>query len=206
MGKKKYITRIEELFNKSPVVSFNSIEKIIRNKKNVKQYAKQFVRNQLAKGRIKRLAKGYYSKHDDIGLTVFCFKPAYFGLQDALSVHNLWEQEAIPIILTLRKVRQGIRQILGLNVMIRRIDKKYFFGFEYMKNGDFYFPYSDIEKTFIDMVYFREYLSEETLEDFREKIDLKKLKNYLARYPKRFRKMVLGKIGRARRKLGKLRD
>lgn len=195
MGKKIHITKIEELFDKSPVVSFNSIERIIKNKKNIKQYTKQFVRGQLKKGKIKRLAKGYYTKHDNIALSVFCFKPAYFGLQDAMSTHNLWEQEAIPIILTIRKVRQGIRQILGLNVMIRRIDKKYFFGFDYMKDGDFYFPVSDVEKTFIDMIYFKQYLSEETLNEFRERIDLRKLRSYLKNYPMRFRKIVGRRAG-----------
>lgn len=55
------------------------------------------------------------------------------GLQDALSIHNLWEQETIPIIIITRKIRQGIRKVLDLNVLIRRIDKKYFFGFDYIK-------------------------------------------------------------------------
>ena len=170
MGKKKHISRIEELFEDSPVVSFNSIQRIINNKKRIKQYTKQFIRNQLASGKIKRLAKGYYTKHDNIILSVFCFKPAYLGLQDALSFHNLWEQETIPVILSARKLRPGIRKIMRLNVMIRRINSKYFFGFEYQKDGDFYFPYSDIEKTFIDMIYFKQPLDEEVIDNFKEKI------------------------------------
>ena len=120
-------------------------------------------------------------------LSVFCFKPAYIGLQDALSFHNLWEQETIPIILTTRKLRQGIRKILGLNVMIRRIGSKYFFGFEYQKDGDFYFPYSDIEKTFIDMIYFKENISEEVIAEFKKRLDKNKLKRYLKIYQKKTR-------------------
>jgi len=194
MGKQKYLSDIEDLFKKSPVVSFNSIERIIKNKKNVKQYSRHLVRNLLLKGKIKKLAKGYYTTEDNISLSVFCFKPAYFGLQDALSYHDLWEQETVPVIITTRKVRQGIRKILGLNVLIRRISSKYFFGFEYIRDGDFYFPVSDIEKTFIDMIYYKLYMDKEVLKEFKKRIDKKKLKNYLKVYPERIRNRVLGLI------------
>ncbi len=188
MGKEKYLRQIENLFEKSPVVDFASIERIIKNKKNIKQYTKQLIRNLVLKNKIKILAKGYYTKHDESGLVVFCFKPSYLGLQDALSIHNLWEQETIPVIITAKKARQGIRKILGnANILIRRIDKKYLFGFEYTKQGDFYFPVSDIEKTFIDMVYFNENLSEEALKNIKKRANKKKLRQYLKKYPKRFR-------------------
>ena len=75
MGREKYLTNIKKLFEKSPVVSFSSIERIIQNKKRVKQYAKQLVRNLLLKGKIKRLCKGYYTTFDEPSLAVFCFKP-----------------------------------------------------------------------------------------------------------------------------------
>ena len=182
MGKEKYLKRIEELFDKSPVVDAKSIARIINSKTKVRQYHKQLIRNLILRGKIKRLTKGYYSKHDDPSLAVFCFKPAYLGLQDALSFHNLWEQETIPIIITTRKVRQGIRNILGTNVLIRRIDKKYFFGFDYYKQDNFYLPYSDVEKTVIDMAYFNE--PTEVV------VDRKKLKSYLKKYPKRIKQRL----------------
>ena len=190
MGKEKHLKKIGNLFEKSPVVDFSSIERIIKRKKNIKQYTKQLIRNLIFKGKIKGLAKGYYTKYDEVGLTVFCFKPAYLGLQDALSFHNLWKQETIPVIITTKKVRQGIRKILGMNVLIRRIDKKYMFGFDYKQEGEFYLPYSNIEKTFIDMIYFKQPLDKEALENFKKRIDKKKLKRYLKKYPKRFRKRV----------------
>ena len=193
MGKEKYLKQIENLFEKSPVVDFSSIERIIKSKKNIKQYTKQLIRNLVLKNKIKRLSKGYYTKHDESGLAVFCFKPAYLGLQDALSFHNLWEQETIPVIITAKKVRQGGRKIFeNANILIRRIDKKYFFGFEYLKSGDFYFPYSDVEKTFIDMIYFRQSIDEEVLKNIKKKIDKKKLERYLKKYPEKFRKRVEG--------------
>jgi|SRR3989344_720014 len=187
MGKQKYLSSVNSLFKKSSVVSFNSIERIVKNKKN---YTKQLIRNLIKQGKIKKLAKGYYTSHNEISLIVFCFKPAYLGLQDALSYHNLWEQETIPVIITSKKARQGIRNILGVNVLIRRINRKYLFGFEYYKNGDFYFPYSDIEKTFIDMIYFRQPLDKEVVLEFKKKMDKKKLKLYLKKYPKKFIKKI----------------
>ncbi len=194
MGKEKYLKKIETLFQKSPVVDAASISRIIRNKKKVKQYDKQLIRNLLLKNKVKRLTKGYYTLHEDPSLGVFCFKPAYLGLQDALSFHNLWEQETIPIIITTRKVRQGIRKILGSNVLIRRLDKKYFFGFEYYKQGNFYFPFSDIEKTFIDMLYFKENLSNEAIKDLTKRMNKKELISYLRLYPKKIRKKAINII------------
>jgi len=184
MGKKKY-NHVEKLFKKSPIISFSSIERIVGNQKS--EYAKHLIRNLIRKGRIKKITKGYYTVYDEVSLAVFCFKPAYLGLQDALSFHNIWEQETIPVIITTKKVRQGIRKIFGVNVLLRRIGKKYFFGFDYYKEGDFYFPYSDIEKTLIDMVYFRQKLSKELLDNFSKMINKKKLKMYAKKYPQRTR-------------------
>ncbi len=191
MGKQKHLSRVISLFKESPVVSFNSIELIVKNKKNVKQYTKQLIRNLIKQGKIKKLAKGVYTSRDELSLSVFCFKPSYLGLQNAMSFHNLWEQETNPVVLTTRNVREGVRVVFDRNAVIKRIDKKYIFGFEYYKDGDFYFPYSDIEKTFIDMVYFRQPLDKEAIREFKRKIDKKKFNSYLKRYPKRFRERVV---------------
>jgi len=191
MGKQKYLKNIEDLFKKSPIVSSSSISRIINSKKNIKQYSKQLIRNLILKDKIRRLTKGFYTIHDDISLVVFCFKPSYLGLQDSLSFHELWEQETIPIIITSRKIRQGIRKILGMNILIRRIDKKYLFGFEYYKHDKFYLPYSNIEKTFIDMVYFRQKMSKDMIKTITKRIDKERLNSYLKVYSKEFRKKVL---------------
>lgn len=193
MGKKKYTDKIRNLFEKSPVVTFDSIKRIVKDKKNVKQYTKQIVSNLIKQNKIKKITRGFYTIHEDPSLAIFCFS-GYLGVQNAMSFHNLWEQETVPVIITAKKVRLGRRDVFGANVLIKRIDRKYIFGFEYYKDGDFYFPYSDIEKTFIDMLYFRQPLDEETIENFREKIDSKKLKEYLKKYPGRFRKTVMCKF------------
>lgn len=102
----------------------------------------------LKKGKINRIGKGIYTKHNEISLAVFSFKPAYLGLQSALSYHRIWEQETIPIIITTKKVRRGIRSVMGKNILLRNMDKKYFFGLEYIEEGGFYIPYSDLENSY----------------------------------------------------------
>ena len=188
MGKIKYIDDIRKFFKKSPVVDIGSLKRFI-TKKN-KDYIYLVINNLLRKKEIKKITKGYYTIHEDPSLIVFCFKPSYLGVQNAMSFHNLWEQETVPVILTARNVRSGRREVFGANVIVRKIDRKYLFGFEYYNDGDFYFPYSDIEKTFIDMVYFRQPLDAEVISNFKEKIDRKKLNSYLERYPERFRKKI----------------
>jgi predicted transcriptional regulator of viral defense system len=194
MGETIYKKDIENLFKKSPIVSLNSIDKIVKNKGNSKNYTKRIINYLLKKGEIKRITRGYYTNRDEATLAVFCFKPAYLGLQDALSFHNLWEQETNPIIITINNVRQGRRGILGRNVIIKRITKKYFFGIEYYPYENIALPYSDIEKTFIDMNHFRLYMDKEVINAFKEKINRKKLIQYLKFYPLKFRKTVLKKL------------
>ncbi|MEK6932384.1 MAG: hypothetical protein AABW56_01160 [Nanoarchaeota archaeon] len=191
MGKQKYLIKVKELFTKSPVVDYNSIELIVKYKKNVKQYTKHLIKNLILKGKIKRLTKGYYTRYNDNSISVFAFKPSYLGLQDALSFYNLWEQETIPIIITSRKVRSGVREILDGNVLIRRLNKKYLFGFNYNKQGNFYLPYSDLEKTLIDIIYFKEKVDKKVLNNIKKKINKNKLNSYLKSYPKRFKKLAL---------------
>ena len=191
MGKSKHIKQILELFDKSPVVDLRSIERIIGVKKQDNNYAKLLVSNLVIQGKIKKIIKGKYSKYDDHSLSVMCFNPAYLGLQSALSFHGLWDQASVPVIITSVKVRSGTRDIFGSNVMIRRTDKKFMFGFEYVLDGDFYLPYSGIEKTFIDMVVFKQNMSDDVLMNFRKRINKKKLVKYLTAYSKKTRDLIM---------------
>ena len=190
MGKQIHLEKIESLFNKSPVVDFKSIERIIGKTKN-SNYAKLLLHNLLKKEKIKKIGKGVYTKHNEISLAVFSFKPAYLGLQSALSHHGIWEQQTIPVIITTKKVRRGIRKLMDGNVLLRNINKKYFFGIEYLEEGNFYFPYSDLEKTLIDMVAFHQKIDSEVLKKIKNKINKPKLLNYLKIYPIKIRERVI---------------
>ncbi|EQD66731.1 transcriptional regulator, partial [mine drainage metagenome] len=80
------------------------------------------------------------------------FLPFYYGLEDALSLRGFWEQETNPVIITPRKVRNGVRQFDSRNYVVRRIDRKMFFGYTFVNYEEFYIPVSDTEKTLIDLI------------------------------------------------------
>lgn len=195
MGKKKYIDKILNLFDNSPVVDYPSIERVVREKNHRSSYTKQLIRGLIKNGKVMRITKGYYTTKDNYQLAVFCFKPSYLGLQDALSFHNIWEQETIPVIITTKKIRPGIRKVFGKNILLRKLNKRYFFGYEYLKDNDFYLPYSDIEKTFIDLIYFKQRVDEDTLKKIKSKINKTKLNLYLKKYPKIINKKVNNLLG-----------
>ena len=189
MGKQIYLKKVGELFDKSPVVDFKSIDRVVKEKSK-SNYAKLLVSNLLKNGKIRKVSKGYYTKYEESSLSVFCFKPAYLGLHSALSFHKLWDQATIPVILTTRNVRTGRRDSMGGNIIVRHISKKYLFGFDYYKDGSFYVPYSDLEKTFIDCIFYRLNLDNEVLINIRGKIDRKKLVAYLKSYPTFFKEKI----------------
>ncbi len=190
MGKQIHLTKVLGLFEKSPVVDFKSIRRIVGKE----SYAKLLVSTLLKKNIIKKMGKGVYTIHEESSLSVFAYTPAYLGLQSALSYHGVWEQETIPIVLTMRKVRRGVRTVLGSNIMVRNIDPKYFFGFDYVLDGNFYVPYSDIEKTAIDLVVFKVKMDAELCKSIRKKIDKVKLYTYLKKYSPKLQDLVKKKL------------
>ncbi|MBI3033882.1 hypothetical protein HYY72_01875 [Candidatus Woesearchaeota archaeon] len=194
MGTVKYRNAVIALVRKTPVVTVDSIRKIAGE-----MYVHLLLHTMVKKGELHRITKGCYSHIDDPALAVFCFQPAYLGLQDALSIHNIWEQETNPVILTTKKVREGTREILHTNVLLRHIPVKYYFGFEYVQYGEAHIPVSDIEKTLLDMVHFKQPLDKGILRTMREHIDKRKLQQYLKMYEPEFTPLFLKKTG-----LGKL--
>lgn len=180
------MNKLREFLKSTPIFRAKDIELVVKNK----NYGYLTLHNLVKKGEIKRVTKGWYSLYEDPIVAVFCFKPAYIGLQEALSFHELWEQETNVVLVTARKVRTGIRKILDSNVILHRINQKYFFGFDYLKYENFFIPVSDIEKTLIDLVYFNETLDENVLKEIKRRIDKEKLETYLKNFPSKFRKKV----------------
>ena len=78
---------------------------------------------------VHRLTQGWYSRLDDPVVSVFALKPAYLGVQEALSVRGLWEQETNVVLVTSRVVRSGERNVMGSRVIVRRLRKDHGFGF-----------------------------------------------------------------------------
>jgi predicted transcriptional regulator of viral defense system len=186
MGRMIHLNKIREVLRNTPVFRAKDVELIVKNK----SYSHLLLHNLVKKGEIKRITKGWYSFYEDPIVAVFCFKPAYIGLQEALSFHDLWEQETNVIIVTTKKVRVGIRKILGSNVVLHRIRQKYFFGFDYFKYENFFVPVADVEKTLLDLVYFNEIPAEDVLKEIKKRVKKEKLERYLKNFPPKFRKRV----------------
>lgn len=189
MGKIKHLPLIMKLFKSSPVVAVRDVAMLTGSR----QYAYLLLHWLEKKGRIKRLVKGYYTIHDDPTLTVFCYRPAYIGLQDALSIHNLWTQETTVVIITTRNIR-GDREVMGAKVVIHRLNPKYYFGYQYVRYGDIYIPVSDIEKTIIDLAYYNQPVHQEVIQEASRSISTHKLKEYLQRYNSKVKARIIKKL------------
>jgi len=182
----KFVKEIRERFRSAPVFTLRDVAAFLKAQGAAAGYAKLALHNLAAKGEIKRVTKGVYTFSTELMVAGFAFRPFYYGLQEALSIHGLWEQETVPIVITPKRVRQGRKEFLGNNFIVRRIARKMFFGFGMMKYYDFWIPVSDVEKTLVDFVYFREPLSKETMLEIKKRIRKEVLEDYLSRCPKRF--------------------
>jgi len=186
----KYAHEFRERFSQRRVFTARDVAIYFGGKKLSSQYRSVFLHNLEKKGEIRRIKRGVYTFSFEIACVGFAYSPFYYGLQDALSVHNLWEQEANPIVITPTKARQGLHLFDGNNYIVRRISRKIFFGFSQMKQGGQFVPVSDVEKTLIDFFYFREPLSKEVVLEMRRRIKGKILEKYLRKCPKRLREIV----------------
>ncbi len=190
----KYLGDVRERFRRAPAFTITDLRVLLGRKGIGKEYLHLLVHNLLVKGELKRISRGAYTFRNESQVVGFGFRPFYYGLQEALSLRNLWEQETNPVVITPRKVRSGVRSFDGTNYVIKRISRSMFFGFETMKYADFWIPVSDIEKTLIDFVYFKQPLGMEASVELKRLADRKKLDGYLGRCPKwvglRVRKII----------------
>ncbi|MFA4907586.1 MAG: hypothetical protein WC602_04925 [archaeon] len=179
----KYIAEFEKRFGRRPSFTIRDC-RIFLSKKGISgQYLHALIHNLLKKEKLKRISRGIYTFNSEPAIAGAAFVPSYHGLQEALSIHGLWDQEAGTVIITPRKVRSGLREILGSNVLARRISKRMFFGFEPAIYSNTCIFVSDPEKTIIDLAYFRENISPGVIAEAKKRLDRGKMKKYLARSP-----------------------
>ena len=155
-----------------------------------RDYISHLLSNLVKKGDLNRIGRGTYTFLKDSSASGFAFSPFYYGLQDALSIRGVWDQGTNPIIITPRKVRQGTRQVMGTNVIVRRISPRIFFGFEIVKYHGIAVPVSDLEKTFIDFAHFKEPLHSGVLSEMKKMLRKDVMKIYLNRLNWKTRKSV----------------
>lgn len=182
-----YENRLRDVYKEEYKFTKKDASKLFSKDKISNEYLDQLLHNLVKQNKIIRITNGSYTFKKDLMVSGFAYSPFYYGLQEALSLRNLHEQETNPIIITTNKIKPGIKTIQGSNVLLRRIDCKYFFGFDFIKYYDMEIPVSDYEKTLIDFVYYNEPLSKEVINELKKKIDKKKLEKYLSRYPEKIR-------------------
>lgn len=186
-----YENRLRDVYKEEYKFTKKDASKLFSKDKISNEYLDQLLHNLVKQKKIIRITNGSYTFNKDLMVSGFAYSPFYYGLQEALSLRNLWEQETNPIIITTNKIKPGIKTIQGSNILLRRIDCKYFFGFDFIKYYDMEIPVSDYEKTLIDFVYYNEPLSKEVINDLKKKIDKKKLEKYLSIYSKSTRNKLL---------------
>ena len=67
------------------------------------------------------MAKGVYTFHNDITVVGFAFKPFYYGLENALTILKLWDQNTNPVVITWKNVRAGERKFGDGNYLVQRL-------------------------------------------------------------------------------------
>ena len=180
----KYQKEFENLFIDKTFTT-RDIKLFLNSKNAPKTYLSLFLNNNLKNKKIFRLKRGVYSFNQNLENIEKAFSPAYHGLQDALTIHNLWQQQTNTILITPRKIRTGEREIFENKVFLRRINRKMFFGFEEKKYFDKWITVSDIEKTLIDFAYYNEPIDNKTLQKIKKQIKKEKLEEYLLKVNKK---------------------
>ena len=186
----KFMKEFISQFSSKPVFSSYEARNFFRFRQGPEGYYKVVLNNLVRSGRIYRITRGQYSFYDEIQYVGFAFKPFYYGLQDALPIRNIWEQETNPVIITPRRVRSGIRIFQGRSYLIRWIERSMFFGYSLVEYGDFFIPVADAEKTLIDMVYYHEFMPEEVKDEILKAVKKEKLQEYILMLPEYLRKRV----------------
>ncbi len=188
----KYIDAIRENFNSNefPVFTITDMRVFLNGKGISPRYLKLLINHLIKTKEIKRISKGAYTFHDDIALVGFAYKPFYYGMEDALSYRNVWTQATNPIVMTTRGIREGLRKFQGGNYIVKRVKVRLFFGFDFIRHYGMWIPVSDLEKTLIDLIYYRHGIRDDALELLMKGINKRKLNEYLSHYSKNFRKKV----------------
>ena len=196
----KYMKEFISHFQDRTVFSIRDAKTFLKQKGISQAYLHLLIHSLLKNGKLKRVNRGVYTFRNELEVAGFAFSPFYYGLHEALSLHNLWGQETNPVIITPRKVRQGVREVMQANIVVRRIDRKMFFGFEMIKHCSLWLPVSTPEKTLIDFVYFREKLPETALQEITSTLGEDILQQYLKKCPVWVKKRVKAAVDQTAKK------
>jgi hypothetical protein len=190
----KYEKAFRDYFSKLTLFSADDAYRFLSRYGADYAYSKVFLHNMVTSGKLHRIKKGIFTFSRNEALYGFAYRPFYYGMEFALSIRKLWTQQANPVIMTLTKANAGVRNILGTNVIIRRIAENAFFGFEYLNYMDLFIPVSRPEKIFLDFIYYGVNLDRETLINLVNIIQPDVLKEYARKLGERYSVSALRKF------------
>ncbi len=176
---KDFVKKLESV----DLFSFKNLET-----KMGKNYAKLFVHNMIKNGRMIRLKKGWYSFKKSPLLLLKLLVEGYVGLGSAALIHNVWDKAVNLTILTPlagKEIKEGEREIGEQKVIIKKISKKMYFGYQFKEVENLNVRVSDPEKTLIDMIYFNYPFLDEIKDNLLEICEIRKLRNYILLLKKR---------------------
>ncbi len=174
----KYETAFKNAFSTMQLFAAGDARRFLTRMGASTGYVRLFLHNMAARKEIFRISSGYYSFTDNEALAGFAFRPFYYGLGYALTIRGLWTQQSNPVIVTTTKTEPGIRSVMGHRVVVKRINVRAFFGFDYVKYSGLFVPVSTPEKTLIDFLYYKIHLDKETRSAIWKSADKKKIGKY----------------------------
>ncbi|MGC8505427.1 MAG: type IV toxin-antitoxin system AbiEi family antitoxin domain-containing protein [Thermoplasmata archaeon] len=177
----KYESAFIMFFEKQNIFMTDDARRFLLRLSASEAYIRLMLHNLVQSGKLYRIGKGAYTFQRNEGIIGFRFRPFYYGLQYALTIRKIWTQQSIPVTITRSKAEPGIRELMGIRIIIHRINAKGFFGFEYVNYGGLFVPVSDPEKTLLDFIYYGIELDPETRAELEKRVNKSLLKEYTAR-------------------------
>ena len=89
----KFMKEFIGYFQSKPAFSSSEARNFFSFRGGPKGYYKTVINNLIRSGKLHRITRGHYTFHEEAQFAGFAFMPFYYGLQDGLSLRNLWEQE-----------------------------------------------------------------------------------------------------------------
>ncbi|MGC8618549.1 MAG: type IV toxin-antitoxin system AbiEi family antitoxin domain-containing protein [Thermoplasmata archaeon] len=186
----KYENNFRAFFSEQLVFTSEDAKRYLEKEGASSEYVRLFLHKLVADGSLMRIKRGVYSFNKNEALTGFAFRPFYYGMEYALTIRKIWAQQADPVIISRTKANQGVRIVNDSRVLIRRINQRAFFGYEYINYSGFFVPVSVPEKILLDFIYFRERLDEETMSSLVLKCNKRIARNFALKLGKPFKSKV----------------
>lgn len=171
------------------IFTFRDVKMLFRDKLS-DNGVKQLIHRNIKNGMLHKITNGIYTYSDNMMVYGYAFGDFYYGLGFALDYYDIISQIMNPVIITTSKVRPGRRIINKTPIVIYRIKEDMFFGYTFKKINGVEVPISDVEKTFIDTVYYNYKLEQYVYGIIQKRLDYSKLDEYLKMCPEWLRKRV----------------